>query len=186
MIKEYLFGSRVRRGTLLVCLAHLAFFTALFLTYFYQKATTADWPTPFHFGSLLMAAGMSMFSIAASITAVMSHIASREKDKEPAVRWMAIAIACWIVFLFLEIVEWIRLVFMVELGWTSQFGQIFLAITGAHFLCIFACMMWMAVCAAGVGKRDLVAVGIYSHFLNVIWASIVFLIYFGNADLYGL
>ncbi len=185
MIKEY-FGNRVRRATLLVCAAHAAFFAALFLTFFYQKGTAADWPVPFHFGSLLMAVGMSMFSISASVTAVISDFASKDKVKEPAVRWMAIAASCWMVFLFLEIVEWIRMVYMVDLGWGTQFGQIYLLITGLHFVCIFVCMMWMAVGAAGVGKRDLAAIGIYSHFLNLVWFVIVIVIYLGNSDLYGL
>ena len=180
------YATRFRRATLLFCVANAAFFAALFLTYFYLKANAKDWPTPFHFASLLMSGAMTMFSLSGSVTAGFSAYAAKLREREPAVRWMAIAISCWLIFLFLEIVEWVRMAFIIQMGPRTQFGQIFFVLTGFHFLCIFGCVMWLAVVTTDTQHRDVLAASIYSHFLNVIWLAIIFVLYFNNADLEGL
>ncbi len=183
-LKE-IFATRTRRAALLICVAHAGFFFALFLSYFYLQAQAKIWPSPFHFASLLMVAAMAMFSVAGSVTAGISAWASRLEDREPAVRWMAIAISCWMMFLFLEIVEWIRLIFLLHLGADTTFGQLFLAITGAHWICVFVCILWLGITMAG-RKWDVLAATLYSHFLNVVWLTIMVVLYFSNASLEGL
>ena len=54
---------------------------------------------------------MTSFSIVASVAAELGAGAAGKMDREPATRWVAIAVACWLVFLFLEIVEWARQTF---------------------------------------------------------------------------
>lgn len=184
------YATKFRRGILLVCVAHAMFFAALFLTYFWLKAgiesAGKDWPNPFHFGSLLMIFAMSMFTVCASVTAGISAYMVKFEDRDPPVRWMAIAVACWLVFMFLELVEWARLIFIVNLGLHTTFGQIFLALTAAHWMCAFVCAMWLAVVASNPHRRDPVAASLYSHFLNLLWLAMVLVLYLGNADLDGL
>ena len=114
------------------------------------------------------------------------RLCGQSPRKGTAVRWMAIAISCWLVFMFLEIVEWVRLAFIIQMGPRTQFGQIFFVLTGFHFLCIFGCVMWLAVVTADTQHKDLLAASIYSHFLNVIWLAMIVVLYFNNADLEGL
>ena len=133
-----------------------------------------------------MVAALTMFSLCGSATIEVGAKAAQLKDREPAVRWIAVAIASWLTFLFLEIVEWVRLVYLEQLGPHTAFGGTYLALTGAHWLGGTACVCWMTYVANDVRKRDVVAVAMYSHFLNAWWILLVFTLYFANANLQGI
>lgn len=177
------FGTRARRVTAAACLAHLAFFGALLVAMFYQRSAASDWPVPFHFPSLLMSSSLVMFGLCASVTFAIGASQADKEDREPAVRWIAIAISSWFVFLFLEIVEWVRLVWLEKLGFDTQFGSTFLMLTGTHWIAATACLGWFAYCAVDVGKRDLLAAALYSHFLNLWWIVLWITLYVFNADM---
>ncbi len=180
-------ATRQRRITGLVILANTAFFSALLGTFFYLKWNALDWPTPFHFPSMLMAVALTMFGLCGSVTAVVADVASRDTESlEAARRWMAIAVISWFLFLFLEIVEWAHLWFVEQLGPGTPFGSAFLLVTGAHYLAATCCLVWLGWAAAGVGRRDLLAPALYSHFLGFWWIVIVVTVYFQNADLRGI
>ena len=95
--------------------AHAAFFAALLAVMFYLRWVSEEWPTPFHFASLLMVVALTMFAMSGSATLEMASRAAKLEDREPAVRWIAVGIASWLTFLFLEVVEWVRLIYLV--GW---------------------------------------------------------------------
>lgn len=171
-----------RRRTMMVVAVNFVIFAALLAVMFYVRATSADWPVPFEFGSLLMVFAMSMSAICGSVTvAVGAHSAARDKTDE-AVRWVAIAISSWLVFLFLEIVEWVRLVYLVELGPKTPFGGTFLLLTGTHWLGVVACVCWFTYVATNVRRRDILAAAIYSHFLAIWWIVLVVTLYLINAN----
>jgi heme/copper-type cytochrome/quinol oxidase subunit 3 len=180
-------ATRERRLTALFIAGNFAFFAALLGVMFYLRSSSADWPVPFHFASLLMVSALTMFSLCASVTAAVADRAARlEPASEPAVRWMAIAISCWFLFLFLEIVEWVRLVFLEGLGPHTNFGATFLALTGTHWIAATGCVGWFCYVAADVKKRDIPAAALYSHFLNAWWIVLVITLYFFNADIQGI
>jgi heme/copper-type cytochrome/quinol oxidase subunit 3 len=175
-----------RRGTLIIIAANAAFFTALLAVMFYLRWVSEEWPTPFHFASLLMVFALTMFSAAGSATLEVGSKAALLEEREPAVRWIAIAIACWLTFLFLEVVEWVRLIYLVQLGPGTSFGGTYLALTGTHWIAGLACVCWMTYVANDVRKRDVVAVAMYSHFLNAWWILLVITLYLANANLQGI
>jgi len=188
-MREYLadyYATPARRGTLWVIAAHTAFFAALLAVMFYLRWASEAWPSPFHFASLIMVAALTMFALSGSVTMEIATRAAELKDQEPAVRWIAVGIATWLTFLFLEIVEWVRLVYLVGLGPKTAFGGTFLALTGAHWLAVCACVSWMTVVASNTRRRDVLAVTIYCHFLNALWIVLVFTLYFTNANLEGI
>jgi heme/copper-type cytochrome/quinol oxidase subunit 3 len=177
------YATRARRGTLWVIAANTAFFAALLAVMFYLRWVSEAWPSPFHFASLLMVTALTLFAVAGSGTLEMAARAVELNDQEPAVRWTAIAIACWLTFLFLEIVEWVRLVYMLKLGPDTAFGGTYLALTGTHWVAALACVCWMTWVANDTRKRDVVAVAMYSHFLSLLWLVLVITLYLTNASL---
>jgi heme/copper-type cytochrome/quinol oxidase subunit 3 len=185
ILAEY-FATRARRGALWIVAAHTVFFGALLAVMFYLRWVSEEWPTPFHFASLLMVVALTMFAISGSATLEMASRAAKFDDREPVVRWIAVGIASWLTFLFLEIVEWVRLIYMVGLGPKTSFGGTFLALTGAHWIAVCACVSWMTFVAADSRRRDVVAVAIYSHFLNLLWLGLVITLYLPNANLEGV
>ena len=184
-IAEY-YGTRARRVTGLLIAGNLLFFGALLAAMFYLRWVSEAWPAPFHFASLLMVAAMTLFALCGSVTVAIGAHAAKINETEPAVRWIAIAISCWFVFLFLEIVEWVRLVYLERLGPDTSFGSTFLLLTGTHWLAAALCIGWFTYAAVDVRKRDVLAPAMYSHFLNFWWIVLVFALYFTNADLGGL
>jgi heme/copper-type cytochrome/quinol oxidase subunit 3 len=184
-IGEY-FATPARRRTAWWTLANLVVFTALLGVMFYMRWVSEAWPTPFHFPSLLMAAAMTMFATCASITVAIGASAAKLEDKEPAVRWIAIAIVSWLVFLFLETVEWVRLAYLEKLGPDTSFGWTFMMLTGSHWLAAALCAGWFTRVAVNVRERDPFAPALYSFFLSVWWVVLVFCLYLLNADMQGM
>ena len=175
-------ATPARRRTIIIVAVNLVFFVALLAAMFYVRTNSPDWPVPFEFGSLLMVFAMAMSAICGSVTvAVAAHSAALAKYDE-AVRWVAIAISSWLVFLFLEIVEWVRLVYLVELGPRTPFGGTFLLLTGTHWLAVIACVCWFTFVASDVRKRDIPAAALYSHFLAIWWIVLVIALYLVNAN----
>ena len=177
------YATRARRGTLWIIAANTAFFAALLAVMFYLRWVSEAWPTPFHFASLLMVAALTLFAASGSATLEMASRAVKFNDQEPAVRLVAVGIASWLTFLFLEIVEWVRLIYLLRLGPDTAFGGTYLALTGAHWIAAVACVCWMTWVAVDTRKRDVVAVAMFSHFLNLLWLVLVFTLYLTNASL---
>lgn len=182
---EY-FATRTRRTTFWIILGHAAFFAALLAVMFYLRSVSEEWPAPFNFPSLLMVAALIMFALSGSITLELGARAARQQNQEPAVRWVAVSIASWLTFLFLEVVEWVRLVYLVRLGPRTAFGGTYLALTGAHWVAVCVCVCWITFVANDTRRRDVLAVALYSHFLNLMWILLVFTLYLPNATLQGL
>jgi heme/copper-type cytochrome/quinol oxidase subunit 3 len=173
-------ATPARRRTLAAVAIHLLIFAALMVWMFRVRAASSDWPVPFEFGSLLMIFAMAMGAVCGSITMAVAANRAERGEGEEAIRWIAIAISSWLVFLFLEAVEWVRMVYLVQLGPETPFGLTYLSITGAHWLGAIACVGWFTFCLTKVLKRDILAAALYSHFLAIWWIVIVFLIYFPN------
>jgi|GEM_PF-2537222 len=184
-LAEY-YATRARRAALWIIAAHVVFFSALLAVMFYLRWGAESWPTPFHFASLLMVAALTLFAISGSATLEMAARAVKLDDPEPAVRWIAVGIASWLTFLFLEVVEWVRLIYLEGLGPHTVFGGTFLSLTGSHWIATCACVSWMTFAASNTRRRDVLAVAMYSHFLNVLWIVLVFTLYFTNANLEGV
>jgi cytochrome aa3-600 menaquinol oxidase subunit 3 len=179
--RQYLHLKR----TLWVCAIVSAIFIALFVFGIRLRSSAVEWPKAFQFGSLLMSVAMTSFALAASVTAELGARTARETDVEPAVRWLAISISCWLVFLFLEIVEWVRLIFIADLGFSTQFGKVHLLITSFHWAGVLGAIGWLSWAIAGVRRHNLLPAALFTHCLNLWWLVILTVQYFSNASLTG-
>ena len=185
ILAEY-YGTRVRRGTLLLIAANSAFFAALLAVMFYLRWVSEAWPAPFHFASLIMVSALTLFAMSSSVTLEVGARAAKLADSEPAVRWVAVSIVTWLTFLFLEIVEWVRLIYLERLDWSTTFGATYLSLMVTHWVAVCACVCWLTFVANNVKKRDVLAAAMFSHFLNAVWIVLVFTLYFTNATLDGI
>ena len=176
-------ATPARRRTLVVIAVNFVVFAALLAVMFYVRARhSADWPVPFEFGSLLMAFAMTLSALCASATMIVAAHSAAAGKSEEAVRWVAIAISSWLVFPFLECLEWVRMVYLLDLGPKTPFGGTYLALTGAHCLAVVACTVWFTFVIADVRRRDILAAALYSHFLVLWWIVLVILVYLPNMN----
>jgi cytochrome o ubiquinol oxidase subunit 3 len=127
-----------------------------------------------------------LFALSGSVTLEISVRAATLPDPLPAIRWMAISAVTWLTFLFLEIVEWARLVFVERLDWSTTFGATYLSLMVTHWLFALVCVCWIVYVANDVKKRDVVAVALFCHFLNLMWLVLVFSLYLSSATLDGI
>ncbi len=179
LISDYA-ATPARRRTLIVIAINFLLFAALMVWMFHVRDASSDWPVPFEFGSLLIIFAMASGGLCGSITMAIADNRARKGEFEESIRWIAIAISAWLTFVFLEAVEWVRMIYLLELGPNTPFGMTYLAITGAHLIGIVLCVGWFTFCLTNVRKHDILASALYSHFLAIWWIVIVFLIYFPN------
>lgn len=188
-VKEFLstyIATPARRRTLYIIAAGSVYFAALLGVNTYLRWASEEWPKPFNFPSLLMAAAITSFALSSSVTCEIAARAAKTEDSVAAVRWMAISIVTWMTFAFLALVEWVRLVFMLRLDWTTSFGASYLSLTVSHWIGICICCGWMIRVANKIRERDVIAVAMFSHFLNAVWLVLLVVLYLTNATLGGI
>lgn len=178
--------------TMLVFLFADAVMSASFYAAFlYLRRMSPIWPIAFHFPSGLMAIGMTMFAVAASVTVQVAVHAAKRRDDSLSVRSLAAAIAGWLVFLFLEAIEWTRLILegvtLRSNPWrVPLFGASFYTLTGFHILHVIGGLVYLMVVAARVRKYDVGACALYVHYVNLTWLVLFPTLYLTSADLQGL
>lgn len=181
-IAEYA-ATPLRRRTLVLVGVLFEIFAGLVALWFYERAKATQWPIepPFGFANLLMVFAMWMGAVCGSVSMVVGNYSAAKGKTEEAVRWIAIAVSSWLVFLFLECVEWANL-FILELGPKTPFGSTFLVLTGAHWLAVVGCTIWFTFVVADVRRRDILAAALFSHFLVIWWIVLMVVLYFPNTD----
>ena len=90
---------------------------------FHIRDASSDWPVPFEFGSLLIIFAMASGGICGSVTMAIADNRAEKGEFEESIRWIAIAISAWLKFLFLEAVESVRMIYLLELGPDTTFGM---------------------------------------------------------------
>lgn len=178
-------ATRGRRLTLIGSGVTFVVFLALIGVMFYLRWASELWPVPFHFGSMLMSVFELMLTMCAAVCGGMAWHASEMEDREPTVRWLAVAITSWLTFLFFEIVEWTHLVYIEGLGPDTSFGSTFLALTGLHWVAGIIAAGWYTYVAVDSRRRDIFAATMFTGFLSFVWTILWILLYVPNGDLSG-
>jgi cytochrome c oxidase subunit 3 len=172
----------------LFIIADTATFAACLLAYGFIRNATPNWPRPFH--SVTNVAVMTLILVTSSLTMLMGVRAARAGDKSGALRWTLLTAAAGILFALLHIREWMGLInegmTLFKNPWgTGLFGAAFFSITGLHLTHVAGGVI--ALIAVGLrykGGRynadDLEIVGLYWHFVDMVWMFVVPLVYLLN------
>lgn len=168
-----------RRLVLLFLAADGVVFLILLAVYFYLRIEAPFWPKAFHFPSGLMSVAMTMFAIAAS---VMLLVAQRVDEKS---RMLALAVVCWLTFLFLAAMEWLRVILSEHIA-LPQFGQTYFVLTAYQLVHVFAGTVYLIAVAARPERHDLQITGAYVHYTNLLWLVLFPALILSAIDLQGL
>jgi cytochrome c oxidase subunit 3 len=167
-------------------------FAALLFAYGFLRNATPDWPKPFRFSpSIINAMVMTFILLTSSLTMLIGLRAARAAQKSSALRWTLITAVAGLAFALLHIREWLGMigqgVRLFENPWgTGLFGAAFFSITGLHLTHVVAGVIALVV----VGLRyhrgrydcdDLELVGLYWHFVDIVWMFVVPFVYLLNA-----
>jgi cytochrome c oxidase subunit 3 len=163
-------------------------FSALLVGYSYLRVASDKWPTPFHFWpSIVLSTVMTLFLLASSWTMAMGVAASQRGDSKGVVRYIVLTMAGGLAFILLHMNEWMDLIHEGVRLWENPwgvplFGATFFAITGLHMTHVASGVIYLAVIAWRVSAKratheDVEIVGLYWHFVDLVWMFVFPLIY---------
>lgn len=176
--------TRKQQAMLLFLAADAVMFFSLFAAYIYLRRTALTWPTVFHFPSSLMAFAMTMFAVSASFTVA---VAARQRNDLIAIRCVVASIGAWLCFVFIEAIEWARLIFFQGVTLRSgPFGASFYTLSGLHVAHVIAGLVYLTMVAIRIRRYDVGACALYVHFVNLMWLLLFPALYLSAADLQGL
>lgn len=175
----------------LFIISDAATFAACLVAYGFLRNGTPNWPTPFKFSpTVINAMFMTLVLVTSSLTMLLGVRAGKLGDKARAFRWTLITAALGLLFALLHIREWLG---MIDEGvrlfsnpWGSGlFGASFFSVTGLHLLHVTCGVV--ALIAVGLRYRggrynadDLEVMGLYWHFVDLVWMFVVPFVYLLN------
>jgi cytochrome c oxidase subunit 3 len=172
----------------LFIIADSATFAACLVAYGFLRNGSPNWPRPFH--SITNVALMTFILVTSSLTMLFGIRAAKGGDKTAALRWTFVTAACGILFALLHIREWLALIHegmtLFQNPWGSGlFGAAFFSVTGLHLTHVTAGVI--ALIVVGLRYRggrynadDLEILGLYWHFVDLVWMFVVPLVYLLN------
>ena len=163
-------------------------FAACLVAYGFVRNGATDWPRPFH--SITNVALMTFILLTSSLTMILGLRSAKAGDKAGAFRWTMITAFAGVLFALLHIREWLGLIgegmTLFKNPWgTPLFGASFFSITGLHLTHVTCGVIALVV----VGIRykggrynadDLEILGLYWHFVDLVWMFVVPLVYLLN------
>ncbi len=175
----------------LFIISDAATFGVFLFGYGYLRTASVDWPTPFKFTpSIVNVLIMTAVLITSSLTMLGAVDAAKAGDKAKAGRFLWSTILLGVIFAGLHIREWFGLidegVRMFHNPWGAPlFGATFFSITGLHLLHVTGGVVAIVVISRGFARGRLTAghvetVGIYWHFVDLVWMFVVPLVYLLN------
>jgi cytochrome c oxidase subunit 3 len=163
-------------------------FAACLVAYGFLRNGTPNWPRPFH--SITNVAVMTFILLTSSLTMLLAVQAAKTGDKAKAFQWTMITAVAGILFALLHVREWLGLIgegmTLFKNPWgTGLFGSAFFSITGLHLTHVTCGVIALiAVALRYKGGRykaeDLEIVGLYWHFVDLVWMFVVPLVYLLN------
>ena len=165
-----------------------------------RSSTTVPWPNPsqvfaLHVGGaevpLLLIAIMTFVLITSSGTMAMAVNCAYRRDRVKAAALMFVTAGFGVMFVSMQAFEWTKLIVEGVRPWgnpwgAAQFGSTFFMITGFHGLHVTAGVIYLSVVALRLlrghyersGNYQIVEiVGLYWHFVDLVWVFIFALFY---------
>jgi cytochrome c oxidase subunit 3 len=165
-------------------------FGAVLFGYGYLRNSTANWPHPFEFSSVLNAMIMTFVLVTSSLTMLLAIRAAKQDDKSKAVLWSFVTVIGGLLFATLHIREWLGLIHE-GMGLSSNpwgpgvFGASFFTITGLHLTHVVGGVIAITVVTLGYKRGRYTADhleiwGLYWHFVDLVWMFVVPFVYLLN------
>ena len=187
------FGITSRKlGIWMFIVADAATFAAMLFAYGYMRVANPDWTRPFAFWpTIANGIVMTVVLLTSSLTMIAAVLAAQAGRKTSALRWLGATMLLGTLFAALHLREWIAMIedgwrlFRNPLGGTPLVGATFFSVTGLHLLHVVAGVIVIAVIALGYRRGrfepgHLETVGLYWHFVDLVWMFVFPLIYLMN------
>lgn len=164
-------------------------FASLFAAYAVLRPATAGGPSGAELFSMPFVLIESLFLLLSSFTFGIASYFSHTKGKSNAVLcWLFITFVFGVLFLSMEVFEFTKLIGEGNGPGRSAFLSAFFTLLGVHGIHVLVGLIWMVVLfvqikkdAASLVLRRLSSLGIFWHFLDIIWILIFTIVYLMSA-----
>lgn len=161
--------------------SEVAVFGGLIAVYLLNRLRHPEWATEASHTAPAIGATNTMVLLTSSLAMVLAHKAASHDDRKRAVRWMTVTLFLGLLFLGFKAIEYSREISHGYVPQRSLFWSFYYLMTGLHGLHVIAGLVAIAAVAAGVRRgRHLYrveSVGLYWHFVDVVWIFLFPLLY---------
>ena len=170
-------------------MSDLIIFGLMFATYVTMLRAMAGGPGPKELFSLGSAFAQTMILLASSFTFGMASLAMKYGvNRTRLYIWMAVTFALGVAFLALELHDFAGMILRGAGPSRSGYLSAFFGLVPLHGLHVFAGLVWLAVMAVQLNvfgpvwqvKTRIVRLGLFWHFLDIIWVGIFSIVYLGG------
>ena len=178
--------DRAFLGLLIFLGTEVMFFAGLISAFFILRAGSAAWPLFDQPRLPVLVTGLNTLVLLASAFTMQRAVqAIRASRMKALITWLAVTLACGLVFLGVQGFEWVRLV---QFGLTfnsSIYGGTFYTLIGAHAVHVLAAVIALALVVtrarrgyySSENSRGLVLCRLYWFFVVGVWPALYVLVY---------
>jgi cytochrome o ubiquinol oxidase subunit III len=160
-------------------------FTALFATYVVLQTGTFGGPSARDLFSLPYALVQTMILLVSSFASGLAMVGAHHRHRGRTLSWFGIAFLLGALFLVLELNEFHELAHAGNSWQRSGFLSSYFTLVGTHGLHVSLGLLWMIVLLVPVARhgltpvsiRRLACLGLFWHFLDIIWIFIFTVVY---------
>lgn len=160
-------------------------FASLFATFAVLRNSTYGGPSGAELFSLPFVLTETFILLTSSFTIGLALLAAHQKNKKLVLVWIGVTILLGAAFLSMELYEFKQLVYEGQSWRQNAFLSSFFTLLGTHGLHIVVGLVWSLVLVTqiirrgldGAIRRRLAMLGMFWHFLDVIWIFIFTIVY---------
>ncbi|HEX5429472.1 MAG TPA: cytochrome o ubiquinol oxidase subunit III [Patescibacteria group bacterium] len=186
---EHEHNDRVIFGFWVYLMTDLTMFAVLFAVYAVLRNNTFGGPTAGELLKLPQALAETLILLTSSFTCGLAVLAANAGSKKQAYLWFGITFLLGATFLGLELREFSHLLADGQSFRNSGFLSAFFTLVGTHGLHITVGLFWIAVSMVMMHVRGLTAsiksklvrLGLFWHFLDIVWIFIFTIVYLMGA-----
>lgn len=178
-------SAKTQLGFWIYLMTDIVLFATLFATFAVLRESTFGGPGGKELFDMSFVLVETLILLTSSFTCGLAIIAMHRGKKEQVIMWFLATFVLGIAFLALEITEFNALIHEANSWQRSGFLSSFFALVGTHGLHILVGLLWMLVMGIQVVRkgitphtsRRLMLLGMFWHFLDVVWIFIFTIVY---------
>jgi len=168
--------------------AEIILFSTLFATFGVLKGSTMGGPSPKELFEINGVMAETLILLTSSFTCGIAVYEMHRNNKKRLLAWFAVTLLLGASFVGLEITEFIKYVHEGATLQTNAFYSSFFTLLGTHGMHVSLGIGWGIMVMLQITKRGITSVtarktfiiGLYWHFLDVIWIFIFTFVYLGR------
>jgi len=178
-------GSMTTMGFWIYLMSDCLIFSVLFATFGVLAANTAGGPGGRDLFDLPFVLAETLLLLTSSFTFGFAMLGMHAGRRTAVTRWLAVTLLLGLVFVGMEVHEFIALIHEGAGPDTSAFLSAYFTLVGTHGLHVTFGLVWIAVMMHqvahfgldGIVRRRLACLSLFWHFLDLIWICVFTFIY---------